>query len=153
MSRQLSDAEEEDLQACLDESGCKNISAMLEFIRDNQTDSLEVDFIDPKLTDLPKPRGKMAPIFVSIVNQFIRYAHEHKTYPDLPGALGETKIAMELGIALGVTTKTARMKVRQLIGSGWLCGKYRNIENPVITYNRAAENYTPHPAFNKNRGT
>jgi len=149
MPRELTDAEETQLEACLEEAGCKDLGALLEFIRDAQSDTTDVEYNDPNLVamGLPRPDGKLGAVFVHVVNEFVKHAHKTGNYPKLPDQLGETQIAMNVGAVMGVTTSTARKKIRQLAAVGWFASKHKSIQNPVGTYDRAFWGKTPHPGI------
>ena len=151
MSRELTESEEIQLDACLEEAGCRDLGALLEFVRDAQDDACEVGFTDPRLVEIefPKPDGKLGAVFVHVINEFVKHAHAHNNYPNYPDQLGETHLAMNVGVNLGVTTATAKKKIRQLAGTGWLVSKHRSIQNPVGTYERAFQERKPHPSFKR----
>ena len=151
MTRTLTEKEEVLLQACLDEAGCNDLSRLVEFIRDAQTDACVVEFSDPILVEMefPKPEGKLGSVFVHVVNFFEKHAHETGGYPKYPNQLGETSVAMGVGAAMGVSTATTKKKIRQLGALGWFVMKHRSIQNPVATYEMAYKHNTPHPSFKR----
>lgn len=149
MTRELTEREEVQLSACLEEAGVKDLGGLLEHLRDLQSNGLEVEFNDPNLIkiEFPKPDGKLGSVYVHVVNEFEKYSRNRGTYPKYPNQLGETFLAMNVGAILGVTTSTARKKIRQLSGTGWLVSKHRSIQNPVATYEMAFRENAPHPSF------
>lgn len=151
MKGQLTESEEVQLSACLEEAGVKDLGGLLEFIRDAQGEDCEVDFTDPKLLNIefPKPEGKLGTVFVHVVNEFTKHAHDHKIYPNYPERMGETKLSMNIGAVMGVATSTARKKIKQLSGTGWLQSKHKSIQNPVATYMIAFQEREPHPSFKR----
>ncbi len=149
MTKQLSESEEVQLNACLEEAGCKDLGALLEFVRDSQQGDFEATFNDPNLTSMefPRPDGKQGAAFVHVVNEFEKHSRRYGTYPKYPNQMGENHLAMNIGAVMGVTTSTARKKIRQLAATGWLVSKHKSVQNPVATYEMAFKERTPHPSF------
>ena len=92
----------------------------------------------------------MGTVFIHAVNYFEQHAHETGNYPKYPNQLGETKVAMNVGAIMGVSTATIKKKIRQLAASGWFVSKHKSIQNPVGTYEMAYRDNTPHPSFKRN---
>ena len=151
MTRTLSESEEVQFNACLEEAGCKDLGSLLEFVRDAQEEGCDAVFKDPNLTsiDFPRPNGKLGSVFVHVVNEFEKHSRAYNTYPKYPNQLGETHLARNVGAVLGVTTTTARKKIRQLAATGWLVSRHKSIQNPVATYEMAFKERAPHPSFKR----
>lgn len=146
MGRTLSDEEDQALEEALETLGVSSIQGLLEMAV-NQTRLHIVHFMDPKLVKagMPAPSGRLRDVFILIVNEFIKFSREAKSYPELPIAISKKRLSLAVSELIGQAPKTASQKVDQLVATGWLEARYGNILNPVATWYNAMINDMPHP--------
>jgi hypothetical protein len=147
--RTLTESEEQLIGECMRLAGVRDLEELRDFCKKN-TDGVELrlNIEDERIRNvMPVPEGRNREVFVRVVNIFLAHSRETGNYPKMTQSMSRKMLSYKVAEASGVSFRTAKGRIDQLVAVGWLKNNYGNITNPVQHWYECRTEGLAHPGI------